>query len=67
MVMVGNDSEDPNREVSYEEAKALADSYGINFYESSIKSGMNKVFEDIGEQVFYQEYGANSNYNYKTH
>ena len=64
MVMVGNDSEDPNREVSYEEAKALADSYGINFYESSIKSGMNKVFEDIGEQVFYQEYGANSNYNY---
>ena len=66
MVMVGNDSETPNREVSYEEAKALADSYGINFYETSIKSGMNEVFEDIGEQVFYQEYGANSNYNYNS-
>ena len=62
MVMVGNDSETPNREVSYEEAKALADSYGLRFYETSIKSGMNEVFNDIGEQVFYNEYGDKSKY-----
>ena len=62
MVMVGNDSETPNREVSYEEAKALADSYGLRFYETSVKSGMNEVFNDIGEQVFYNEYGDKSKY-----
>ena len=63
MVMVGNDSDTQNREVSYEEAKALADSYGLRFYETSIKSGMGNIFEDIGEQVFYQEYGNKNNSN----
>ena len=63
MVMVGNDSDTQNREVSYEEAKALADSYGLRFYETSIKSGMGDIFEDIGEQVFYQEYGNKNNSN----
>ena len=67
MIMVGNDSETQNREVSYEEAKALADSYGINFYETSVKSGMNKIFEDIGEQVYYHEYGDQSNNVYKSY
>ena len=61
MLMVGNDSDTPNRQVNYEEAKALADSYGLRFYETSIKYGMNDIFEDIGEQVFYEEYGNNSN------
>jgi GTPase SAR1 family protein len=64
MVMVGNDSETQNREVSYEEAKALADSYGLRFYETSIRSGMGGVFEDIGEQVFYREYGDDNSYYY---
>jgi len=63
MVMVGNDSDTPNREVTYEEAKSLADSYGLRFYETSISSGMGEIFEDIGEQVFYQEYGDNNNNN----
>ena len=67
MIMVGNDSDNPKREVTYEEAKALADSYGLRFYETSIKTGMGDVFQDIGEQVFYQEYGdyskSNSNKN----
>ena len=63
MLMVGNDSDTPNREVTYEEAKALADSYGLRFYETSIKSGMANIFEDIGEQVFYQEYGIHTNSN----
>ena len=61
MLMVGSDSDTPNRQVTYEEAKSLADSYGLRFYETSIKYGMNDIFEDIGEQVFYEEYGNNSN------
>ena len=61
MLMVGSDSDTPNRQVTYEEAKSLADSYGLRFYETSIKYGMNGIFEDIGEQVFYEEYGNDSN------
>ena len=58
MVMVGNDSDSPKREVNYEEAKALADSYGLSFYEVSINTGMGiqPMFEDLGEQVVYREY-----------
>ena len=59
MIMVGNDSDTPNREVTYEEAQALANSYGLRFHETSIKSGMGDIFEDIGEQVFYRRYGEN--------
>ena len=65
MLMVGSDSDTPNRQVTYEEAKSLADSYGLRFYETSIKYGMNGIFEDIGEQVFYEEYGNDSNYKNK--
>ena len=59
MVMVGNDSDSPNRQVSYEEAKSLADSYGLSFYEVSINSGLGikPIFEDLGEQVVYRKYG----------
>ena len=61
MVMVGNDSDLPNREVHYEEAKAFADSYGLSFYEVSINSGlgMEPMFLDLGEQVFFRKYGYN--------
>ena len=59
MVMVGNESDSPNRQVNYEEAKSLADSYGLSFYEVSINSGLGikPMFEDLGEQVIYREYG----------
>ena len=59
MVMVGNDSDSPNRQVNYEEAKSLADSYGLSFYEVSINSGLGikPIFEDLGEQVVYRKYG----------
>ena len=61
MVMVGNDSDSPNRQVNYEEAKAFADSYGLSFYEVSINSGlgMEPMFLDLGEQVVYKKYGNN--------
>ena len=68
MVMVGNDSDLPNRQVNYEEAKALADSYGLSFYEVSINSGlgMAPMFLDLGEQVVYREYGNNPMKNNKS-
>ena len=58
MVMVGNDSDLPNRQVNYEEAKSLADSYGLSFHEVSINSGygVGSMFRDLGEQVIYREY-----------
>ena len=64
MVMVGNDSDSPNRQVNYEEAKSLADSYGLKFYEVSINSGfgIKPMFEDLGEQVVYKKYGIDDNF-----
>ena len=61
MVMVGNDSETPDRQVNYEEAKSLADSYGLKFYETNIKYDMSDIFEDLGNQINYHEYGDNNN------
>jgi len=61
MLMVGTDSDTPKRQVTYEEAKSLADSYGLRFYETNINYGMYDIFQDIGEQVFYEKYGNNSN------
>ena len=67
MVMVGNDSDLPNRQVNYEEAKAFADSYGLSFYEVSINSGLGiePMFLDLGEQVVFKKYGNNGNNNNK--
>ena len=67
MVMVGNDSDSPHRQVNYEEAKSLSDSYGLSFYEVSINSGLGiqPVFEDLGEQVVYREYGMGNGFDKK--
>ena len=64
MVMVGNESDSSNRQVNYEEAKALADSYGLSFYEVSINSGLGigNMFQDLGEQVVFREYGSGNNF-----
>ena len=64
MVMVGSDSESSKRQVNYEEAKSLADSYGLNFYEVSINSGMGiePMFKDLGEQVAFREYGLENDF-----
>ncbi len=41
------------REVSYEEAKKLADKHGFNYFETSAKTGENveTVFESMGTKV----------------
>ena len=64
MVMVGSDSESSKRQVNYEEAKSLADSYGLNFYEVSINSGIGiePMFKDLGEQVAFREYGLENDF-----
>jgi len=36
-ILVGNKADLQEREVTYEEGKNLADSYGIKFYETSAK------------------------------
>ena len=41
MLLVGTKSDIPNRIVSLEEGKRLAESYGIPFYETSAKKDMN--------------------------
>ena len=54
-VLVGNkiDLED-DRQVSKEEADAIANQYGINYYETSAKAniGLQATFEDIFEQSY---------------
>ena len=40
-VLVGNKCDKPDRKVSYEEGKSLADEYGMDFFETSAKSNMN--------------------------
>lgn len=40
-ILVGNKSDVPDRSVSYEEGKRLADSFGIKFFETSAKDSLN--------------------------
>ena len=40
-LLVGNKSDSKDRKVTYEEGKRIADDYGIPFYETSAKEGIN--------------------------
>lgn len=40
-VLIANKSDAPERQVSYEEGKKIADSFGINFFEVSAKNNTN--------------------------
>jgi small GTP-binding protein len=54
MVLVGNKSDlEDKRQVSKEEGQDLADKYGINFFETSAKTGENveEVFNNSAEQI----------------
>ena len=66
VILVGNkcDIED-NRKVSFEQGEEIAKSYGINFYESSAKSGKNvkNIFENIATKIVGK---VNNNLNSKS-
>jgi Ras-related protein Rab-8A len=40
-VLIANKADAPERQVSYEEGKKIADSFGINFFEVSAKNNTN--------------------------
>lgn len=40
-VLIGNKSDMANRQVSFEEGKQMADSFGVNFFEVSAKNNSN--------------------------
>jgi len=52
-ILVGNKSDMDNRCVDYEEGKKLADSYGIQFFETSARDGrnVNDVFHEISREI----------------
>ena len=58
IVLVGNNTNESQRKVSYEEAKNFSDNYGLKYYETSMENNfikMKDIFRDLGEQVLYQD------------
>ena len=58
IVLVGNNSDESQRKVSYEEAKKFSDNYGLKYHETSKENNfikMKDIFKDLGEQVLYQD------------
>ena len=59
LIVVGNNYNNEERKITYDEAKNFLDKYGIKYHE--IESGENNninfenIFNDLGEQVLYQE------------
>ena len=52
-VLVGNKCDKPDRKVTYEEGKKLADDYGMSFFETSAKSNtnVNETFMSLTSQI----------------
>ena len=52
-VLVGNKSDAENRQVSYEEGKALADSLQVSFMETSAKTSNNveQAFVKMADEI----------------
>ena len=52
-VLVGSQCDKPNRVVTEEEGKKLAEDYGMSFFESSAKSGLNvnEIFNHIAKKI----------------
>ena len=58
IVIVGIMSDKSERIVTYEEAKNFAENYGLKYHEISLENNcinLKEVFNDLGEQVLYQE------------
>ena len=58
IVLVGNNSDESQRKVPFDEAKKFSDNYGLKYHEISMENNdinMKDIFKDLGEQVLYQE------------
>ena len=58
IVIVGNTSDKSERVVTFEEAKNFTENYGLKYHETTLENNcinMKEVFNDLGEQVLYQE------------
>ncbi len=58
IVLVGNNTDESQRKVSYEEAKNFSDNYGLKYHETTMENNyikMKDIFRDLGEQVLYQD------------
>lgn len=53
VVLLANKTDLPNKKVTPEQGKHIADKYNINFFETSAKTGTNvvKAFEALSEQI----------------
>ena len=62
-VLVGNKCDKPDRKVSYEEGKKLADDYGMDFFETSAKSNtnVNETFNTLTQQILNKTVDSNNN------
>ena len=66
IVLVANKVDLPERDVNFEEGKALADSYGLKFFESSAKEdiNINEAFYSITKDI-KEKYIGKAKENYK--
>lgn len=55
-VLVGNKCDKPDRKVSFEEGKKLAEDFGMEFFETSAKSNLNvnETFNCLANQILDQ-------------
>ena len=64
-ILIGNKTDTPNRQVTFEEGQKLADSLEIQFFETSAKNGINieKVFMKAAEALcdYMKSTKANNN------
>ena len=68
MLLVGNKLDvEKERMVSYNEAKEMADSLGIEYIETSVKTNynVNEAFEKLAKSIIKSKTLKNKNYNKK--
>ncbi len=67
-MLVANKIDLPNRVISYERGAALAEEYGLKFFETSAKTGsnINEMFFQVADQIV-KDRPAQSQNSQKTH